>query len=378
MKKTLIFLFIAVLSISLVACGGGNGGTECQNHNDANYDDICDACGGAYVPACGGHMDENCDFACDKCGAAYAPICLDHKDTNGNLLCDRCGATVTASYSVTFTTIDDEDVKIQGLILLIENEYDEVFTATSNAEGIATITLEAGEYRVTYKEESIPENYLCYPKNIIVNEDGMLIELEIRNNTPNGTAARPYVVTEEVETLTVPANSTYYYNVPHASDRTLVVTGSDFTITYNAEVYELINGEVRIKLVETDPNDPSLFSVTNNSSEELNASIVLESAYGSQNNPIIIESLNEVIRATLTTDGSLFYKFTANFTGTLKIESVSESKNIKATNSTNSVQAELDAEGSYLVLDVTDGDIVSIIVSATADTTVEFILSVQE
>ncbi len=378
MKKTLIFLLIAVLSISLVACGGGNGGTECQNHNDANYDDICDACGGAYVPACGGHMDENSDFACDKCGAAYAPICLDHKDTNGNLLCDRCGATVTASYSVTFTTIDGEGVKIQGLILLIENEYDEVFTATSNAEGIATITLEAGEYRVTYKEESIPENYLCYPKNIIVNEEGMVIELEISNNTPNGTPARPYVITEDVNTLTVPANEKVYYIVSHASDRTLVVTGEGFSISYNAEVYEVVDGEIRIKLVETDPNDPSLFSVTNNSSEELVAPILLESALGSQNNPIVIESLGETVSATVASGSSVFYKFVANFTGTLKIESASESKNIKATNNTNSVQAELGTEGTYLVLEVTEGDIVSIIVSATADTTVEFILSVQE
>ena len=378
MKKTFIFLLIAILSISLVACGGSNGGTDCQNHNDANYDDICDSCGGAYIPACGGHTDEDGNWACDKCGATYAPICIEHKDENKNALCDKCGATVAVSYSVTFVTKDDEGIKIQGLILQIENEYDDVFTATSDAEGIATVTLEAGEYRVSYKEESIPENYLCYPKTIVVNQEGMVVALTIENNTPNGTAARPYVVTEDVEILTVPANATQYYKVPHASDRTLVVTGANFTITYNAEVYEAVDGEIRIKLIETDPKDPSLFSVTNNSDAELNAPIVLESVVGSQNNPIAIESLNEVISATLSTDGSVFYKFVANFTGTLKIESVSESKNIKATNSTNSIQAELDAEGSYLVINVTAGDVVSIVVSATADTTVEFILSIQE
>ena len=146
----------------------------------------------------------------------------------------------------------------------------------------------------------------------------------------------------------------------------------------NAEVYEVVDGEIRIKLVETDPNDPSLFSVTNHSSEELVAPILLESVLGSQNNPIVIESLGETVSTTVASGSSVFYKFVANFTGTLKIESASESKNIKATNSTNSVQAELDAEGSYLVLDVTEGDIVSIVISATADTTVEFILSVQE
>ena len=377
MKKTLIFMLTAVLCIALVACGGGSN-TSCQNHNDTDYDGICESCGNPYVPACGGHTDEDANFSCDKCGEPYAPICLDHKDTNKNLICDNCGATVTASYSVTFTTVDNEGVKIAGLILQIENEYDEVFTATSNADGIATITLEAGEYRVTYKEESIPENYLCYPKTIIVNEEGMVIELEINNNTPNGTAARPYVITEDVVTLTVPANERLYYIISHASDRTLVVTGADFTITYNAEVYEPVDGEIRIKLVETDPNDPSLFSVTNNSAEELVAPIVLESALGSQNNPILINSLGEVISTTVTGGNSVFYKFTANFTGTLKIESSSEGKNIKATNNTNSVQAELDTEGTNLVLEVNAGDVVSIIVSAAADTTVEFTLYAEE
>lgn len=377
MKKTVLFVLIAVMAVALVACGG-NEGTGCQNHNDANFDDICDTCGEAYIPACGGHKDEDSTLTCDKCGERYAPICLDHKDTDKNTLCDRCGATVPVYYSVTFVTRDDEGVNISGLVLQIENEYDDVFSTTSNAEGIATITLEAGEYRVTYKEESIPENYLCYPKNIVVNEEGKIIELDISNNTPNGTPGRPYVVTEEVDTLTLPANTTYYYNVPHASDRTLVVTGNGFVITYNAEVYEPVDGEIRIKLVETDPNEPSIFSVKNNSDEQLVLPIELESVLGSQNNPIVIESLNEVISVTLATDGSVFYTFTASFTGTLKIESVSESKNIKATNSANSIQAELDAEGTYLVLEVSEGNVVSIVVSALADTTVEFILSVAE
>lgn len=355
----------------LVAC------TEkgCTDHKDSDFDGVCDTCGEAYVPPCGGHCDENADFSCDKCSEPYAPICTEHKDTNTNLICDNCGAPITATYSITLVTKDDEGACMSGLVLELENEYDEIFTVTSNEKGIATATLEAGQYRVTYKEESIPEGYICIPKTVFLNSDDMIVELEIINNIPNGTEKRPYVITDEVNTLTVPAEGNYYYIISHAADRTLVVSGEGFKIEYNGEIYVPANSEIRIKLAETEPNEPSIFSVINELDTELNAPIILESAVGSQNNPIMIDSLGILISANVTADGSVYYKWIASFTGSVVIQSNTENKNIKITNNANSVQAELSEDNTQVQIDVTEGDEISIVVSASYDGTVEFTLA---
>ena len=87
MKKFLIILILAILCLSLIACGN-----TCD-HNDADGDGKCDACGESMTTP--------------------PSECTEHKDENGDGKCDNCGTTVSTATEGTVELVKDGSAQFQ-------------------------------------------------------------------------------------------------------------------------------------------------------------------------------------------------------------------------------------------------------------------------
>ena len=272
--------------------------------------------------------------------------------------------TPAAKVDVTLTVKDQDGNPMNETVITIlpENGEGESATLTANEEGTVTVSLPEGEYVVRF--DVLPEYVLGIDTKITVAAGMEPVLLEVTDNTPNGSEERPFVVTEDTVTVTIPVGATYHFTLFGANNRTLTYTNADVILHYNGEAYDPDeNGVVAIRMSTASPRDPAFFALQNNGTAEIELTVQILSDPGAMDNPIVIETLGESITANVPQDDMLYYTWTATATGTLTVSSADTTNNISLNNLTTSQVSDFSAGGESVTLSVTEGDVITIVVS---------------
>ncbi len=266
--------------------------------------------------------------------------------------------------SVTLTVKDQDGnpVTEATVTILPEGGDGESATLTADGEGSMTVSLPAGQYTVRF--DVLPEYVLGIDTPITVIAGMEPVALEVTDNTPNGSEERPFVINEDTVTVKIPAETTYHFTMLGANNRTLTYTHADVILLYNDGVYHPAgDGLLEVRMTTDSPRDHSYFALWNTGSAETEITVRFVSDPGAMDNPIVIESLGEAVTANVPRDGMVYYKWTATATGTLTVSSADTINNISINNLATSQVSDFSAGGESVSLTVTEGDIITVVVS---------------
>lgn len=270
---------------------------------------------------------------------------------------------VTVEYSV--TVIDQEGVAVPGakLSLLVDDEVK--YTATTDADGKATLSVKAGSYALVIDE--MPEGYydVEYSHEITASVDNVSITIEVVNNTPNGTEERPYVMLEDALVLKIPAGKTYHL-LAYGSNRILNVENPSVKITYKGKDYTPnSDGVIELEVSAETAREPIKFTVTNTSESENTVTVNIASPLGTAENPIVITDLGtEITAEDASADGIVYYKWISTGSGILAVTSYDAHNNISFYNMTTYVVSSYTDGSVAEYIQVNEGDEISITVSS--------------
>ncbi len=313
-----------------------------------------------------------------------SPACSTCKDTNADGVCDVCGEalyatapadTTTAEVETTtpapvevdvqMTIRDQEGNAVAGALIRFTTSEQEDKTVTTGENGTATLRLPVGLY-IAYFDE-LPGNMIGAPTGVTVSVDMEPLALEVVDNTPNGTADRPFVVNESTQNATVPAGASHYYSMFSGDRRTVYIESAVVEVLLNGTTYTADEtGVIAIRIVGENARDHINFCIQNKSEADAQIVIRVESDPGAMDNPIPVPSLGETMTASVTKDIIMYYAWTATEDGVLTLTSTSDNNNISMSNLT-SMQVTNFTNGALIAtLDVKAGETVSITVSAVS------------
>ena len=243
------------------------------------------------------HVDADADGKCDNCSEL-----LEDKEDGEEL--------------VTVTVVDTDGNVAAGVTFTLKCEGLDDLTLTTGADGTVKADIYPDTYSVSYDYETLPAN--CTPDtfSVTVAADTSDISLIISNNTPNGTAQRPFIIVENVTDLTIAAGEEIFYTCRVVMDRTLRVLGEGIEINYNGESYTsevtLLSGGAIV-----DTGHLTTFSVKNTSAVTVETQIEMIFPEGSLENPI--EITLGATTANVPAEQGIHYKWTATQSGVLVI-----------------------------------------------------------
>lgn len=271
----------------------------------------------------------------------------------------------SASKVEVMLTVKDQDgnpmVEAVVSILPVSGEGESA-TLTANEEGSMTVTLPEGEYTVRF--DLLPEYVLGIDTTITVASGMEPLVIEVTDNTPNGTAERPFVITESTVQVTIPAGVTYHYTLFGANNRTLTYTQASVKLHYRDTVHEPGEGGLmELRMTTESPRDPAFFALQNTGSDSVDMTVQILSDPGAMDNPIPVDALETEITARVPQDGMVYYTWTATASGTVTVRSASSINNISIHNVTTSRVTDFSNGGESISLEVAEGDTVSIVVA---------------
>ena len=248
------------------------------------------------------------------------------------------------------------------ITILPVNADGESATLTADNDGKLSVSLPAGEYTVRF--DVLPEYVLGVETTLTVAANMEPVILEVTDNTPNGSEDRPFVINEDTISVKIPADTTYHFTLFGANNRTLTYIHTDVILMYNEGVYQPDGaGLLEVRMSTASPRDPAFFALKNTGSAEAEITIRLLSDPGAMDNPIVIEKLGELLTANVPQDGMIYYRLVATASGTLRVTSSDTINNISLNNLTTSQVSDFSAGGESVALNVTEGDVITIVVS---------------
>ena len=287
-----------------------------------------------------------------------APTC-EHVDANDDKLCDKCSATFDdGAEGVTITVVDSDGNVAAGVKFTLKCEGLDDLTLVSGADGKIKADIYPDTYKVVYDYETLPENCMPDTFSITVAQDTRALSLIINNNTPNGTAKRPYPIQDNVTSLTIGAGEEIFYTCRVAADRTLRVLGDGIVINYGTNTY---TGEVT--LISEGVDHSTVFSVKNTSAVAVQTNIEMIFPEGSFENPIELTLGEQTVN--MPAEQGMHYKWTAEQSGVLVVSKSQNNANIssyKVNENDIPIYSESQSNGDEH-LEVNVGDVVFIFVS---------------
>lgn len=320
-KYLLAILVIVSLALSLISC------TEECKHVDADDDYLCDNCGE--------HYDDGDE---QELGPQTLSVSFSVKFENG-----------TAASGVKFTL----------------TRGDKTFNLTSGNDGSAKVDLEAGAYYVDVNYDTLPEYCSTDIFAIKVEEGKTQFNITIIDNTPDGSAEKPFFISENETELTLAAGSETYYRIHVSTVRYLTVANPDVVINFGDLVSEVVDG-VSTLVVTASDNEISdcVFSLKNNSTDSLTVILGVKAPLGTYENPIEVSESGAA--TTVNCDTTVYYKWIATSDGVLTITANSDRNSIYIRRVLeNDVPMDQYTNGQLVTsLEVAEGDVITIGVSA--------------
>ncbi len=250
---------------------------------------------------CKSHIDSDNDLKCDSCG-------VEMKKTDG-------GETATQSREVTFAVRIDGETAVSGVkFTLTRNAKD--YNLVAGADGTVKQTLAFGTYDVSFDYETLPEYSQTVTSKITISSDEEIIYLELQDNTPDGSADKPFFVSEiNTPAITVEAGQEIFINCRIAADWYVVIENENAIICYDGNEYPAEGGVCKVLISH---NTSEAFSVKT-SGEAFTAEVKISAPLGSRENPYKITSLQDGLSLALSAEQIVYYEWTADREGDLTI-----------------------------------------------------------
>ena len=294
--KKLLFLFLALAVVaSLASC------KDKENNNNNNQ--------------CSPHVDADDDYLCDKCGENFddgdeAPVVV-----------------APTEYDVTFVVKLDNGDPISGIKFTLVRGA-KSFNLVTDSSGIASQSLEAGPYAIEYDYETLPE--YCTPDTFgfKVEEGTSRVELIIVNNTPDGSASKPFPIQDNDTEINIGAGEEVYYVYRGATTKKLTITEEGLSVIYDGNTY---NAEGGILTLDFYPEigKETIFAVKNNTESAITTTMSLIAPLGSNENPITLTENSATV--AVSEEEIVYYKWVSDMDGVLVLTSGCENNNISLT-----------------------------------------------
>jgi len=347
LKKLLSVMLAGCMALMAVACTGGDDTTACTAHKDADANGKCDICQADYT--CAGHTDADANGKCDLCEAPYVA---------------QEPAAVDVNYTVTVK--DQDGVPMSGAVVnfLLKTGVS-VATVTVDQNGTASGTVKAGSYQVTVDQDSLPSGYVTSTVEATVQE-GSAITVEVTNTIPNGTEARPFIIVDTETTLTLPANTTYFYTIYNANGRTLTLTADGVELVCGEKTYTPENGAISFVMEAEGERTPVSLKLTNKTAAEKNVAVEIVSPLGSNENPYVLTDLTGEQSVTVAKEATVYYKWTADKAGVLALTATTDTAAIFLYNTTTMAVTGTTSGKGCVYVKVSQGDVISLPVASTS------------
>ena len=342
MKKILLLILCLALAASVVfamtACGDKNRGNDTENGGEDANDDACK----------------------DR-----------HYDTDEDGFCDLCEAAMPENKAnVTFTVKDQDGTLISGVKVTFTSKTDAknvVTTAASGSDGKITAELKYGNYGVDYDYDVEAIGYfLIDTYSVIVAEGTTAIDLKLINNTPNGTAERPYSLAAGENTLEIDAGKTEHFVIYHTVNLYIVIDGEGIEVTYNGEKKSPDGeGVITFELIGEDTNSSAIVAIENKNTAKVSVSATVNSKPGTQSNPVAITALGESVSTESYTFETVYFNYVATADGIFSIKITSEKSSVRLQNGNQTADSTNDADADGVIsIEVKAGD--TVVIDCTA------------
>ena len=305
--------------------------------------------GGNKTPECT-HVDKDDDYLCDLCG--------EHFDDGD----EEPEQPVVTTNEVTFIVKLDDGTVLSGVKFAIirgETRID----LESDANGKATATLERFAYSIEYDADTLPEYCMADTFGIKVEEGTSEVNLVVIDNTPNGTAAKPFPVLESEIAVNIGAGQELIYIYRGNSMKILSLDNADIIVKCLDEE-RTATAENPIYVVPTDIGAVTRIVLKNPTNEEISCTLHFDAKPGSSENPIEVDESGATV--TVNSEAFIYYSFTATKSGVITLNCDNERNNITLTRILeNDVPEVKQTFGlSSLSMEVKEGDVITIGVSA--------------
>lgn len=327
-RKILIALLALSLSAALASCGDKDKGNTC-NHKDANDDGKCDAC--------------SADF--------------EDGDEEEELVKKTFTFTVK---EVGGTTLKNVDLKLTA------GQY--TVNITSDANGKATAELYPAKYSVEFirpeDETDSRFNYQLETTLLTLSADNLSADILMVDNTPNGTAEKPFFIFEKAAISLAPGQEIFYH-CRGSLESWLEIAGDDLVISYNGKTITSENGLLKLNF-EREEGKPveatyDSFSVKNNGTANYEGFIEFKYLPGTSGNPYPVTGNSF---SASSSGNNVYYKYVATTSGVL----VATAENISVTLVNDSVVSGDTTEAGAAYVYAAAGDEISILVNGGSGT----------
>ncbi len=324
--------------------------------------------------------------ACQPEAPEESTGCAAHSDVNNDGLCDNCGIKVgftnnttapAGNVPVSFSVFNDEQMPMTGATVTITDRYtQEVFTATVGADGTVTVELPESDYSVGL--EDLPEYHVAGFKTLEVMPDMDTVALNVVNNTPNGSAERPFFIGSDVVTQEFAADSSLYFTMRFDWGRALIIDNPNVEVTVHGETFTAdANGRVEVRVdVDDDQAQEHMTVIIANKGETQTLNMQPVSDPGTLENPFALE-LGKDTTAQVVDGNALTYAWTATADGVVTVSSDTDISSLKLNNLTNSTSTAFTNDvsagtGPSASLEVKAGDQITVEVTVTASSGGEY------
>lgn len=300
---------------------------------------------------CKAHVDADDDHLCDNCGAEY---------DDGDEAPDITTVSVTISVK-----LDNGDALADVKFTLTRGEKS--IELTSGQDGTVKIDLEGGIYQIDYDYESLPE--YCSPDTFgfRVEEGTSAVDLTIVDNKPDGSAAKPFFISENETEITLAPDQELYFMLRVSTVRYINVYNAAAVIVFDGDSYAAKDGVASL-VIEPDENQMgvanSVFSVKNTSGTEFTALLEVTAPSGSMENPIELTENSATV--TVNCDTVVYYTWVATADGMLTLTTDNPRNSIYLRRVLeNDVPVDQYTNGELsATIEVAEGDVITIGVSA--------------
>ncbi len=299
--------------------------------------------------------------------AGFGVACVDETESS-----TPPESSAQTEITLTVEVVTEFDEKVEGVSFEIKKT-----TArrpkelTTNAEGKATFTGEAGEYQLT-NIGGIPINFgnddwINQTQTLTLSESTTLT-LVLYDTSPDGSKERPFAFVIDSDSdmkgmqATVPANTTYHFVHYRSVGQSLLIENEHVEITHEGITYKPMNGILSIPLNLGNGHDMTSFTLTNTSNSEITINMQLTNTsdtLGSLEKPIDL-TLGSTT-AYVKDENAVYYRWTATAAGTLTVTCDDATAELVLENNTQSVVS------NDLTLKVNEKDVIYIIVSADVE-----------
>ncbi len=283
---------------------------------------------------------------------------------------------VAQDVTLTVTVKKEDGTPMSGITFMVMREMDYELIVTDE-EGKASYTNKSGTYYLSY-ESGAPYYHTgdwMYSQHELEITENKTMEFVVIDETPNGSKDRPFhlIVNDDGEMAAkLPASAVYHYVINRAMSKNLVIESDQVEVAYKGKTYTAEGGKVTVPLEIDNSFTTAEVAVTNKSTNEINVNIRLINlnvVEGSIDNPFML-TFGEETTAMMSSGDALHYKWTATAAGTIKVTCDSDVDDIKLDNHTHSIVTGSTEDGE-VTLEVSEGDVVFVIVSLKDGATAE-------